>query len=96
LNSADVDAPLVALLIPPLLKRKKKLSAKAIAAAAEVADKAAAKAADKAAIAAAAALKPTKKALRAKDKKPRIEWTDKIVVAIYNALLRGVKIRLRV
>jgi hypothetical protein len=83
------------LLIPPPPKRKK-LSAKAIAAAAEAADKAVDEAADEAAIAAAAALKPAKKALRAKDKKPRIEWTDKMVVVIYDALLRGVKIRLRV
>ena len=75
-------------MIPPPPKRKKKLSAKAIAAAAE--------AVDEAVIAAAAALKPAKKAPRAKDKKPRIEWTDKMVVAMYDALLGGVKIRLRV
>lgn len=73
LNSADVDASLAALLTPPLLKRKKKLSVKAIAAAAEAADKAAAEAADEAVIATAAALKPAKKVLRAKDKKPWIK-----------------------
>ena len=94
-NSANVDAPPAALSIPPPPKRKKKLSAKAIAAAAEAADEAAAEAADEAAIAAAAASKPAKKAPRAKDKKPRIEWTDKMVVAMYDALLGGVKIGLR-
>ncbi|KAF2802823.1 uncharacterized protein BDZ99DRAFT_503764 [Mytilinidion resinicola] len=94
-NSADIDAPPAALSTPPPPKRKKKLSAKAIAAAAEAADEAAAEAADEAAIAAAAASKPAKKAPRAKDKKPRIEWTDKMVVAMYDALLGGVKIGLR-
>jgi len=64
-------------------------------AAAKAANKVVAKAADKAVIATTAALKPAKKVLRAKDKKLRIEWIDKIVVVIYNALLRGVKIRLR-
>ena len=94
LNSADVDAPLAALLIPPPLKWKKKLSAKAIAAAAEAVDKAAAEAVDEAAIATTAASKPAKKALRVKDKKPRIKQMDKMVVVIYNALLKGIKIGL--
>jgi hypothetical protein len=61
------------LLIPPLLKWKKKLLAKAIIAAAEAVNKAAAEVADKAVIATTAALKPAKKALRVKDKKPRIK-----------------------
>ena len=94
LNSADVDAPLAALLIPLPLKRKKKLLAKAIAAVTKAVDEAATEAVNKVVITAAATLKPAKKALKVKDKKPRIKQMDKMVVAIYNALLKGVKIRL--
>ena len=72
-NSADIDTPQAVLLMRLPLKRKKKLLAKAIAAATKAADEAAAKVADEAAITTAAALKPAKKVLRAKDKKPRIK-----------------------
>ena len=68
-NFANVDTPLAVLLIPPPLKWKKKLSVKAITAAAEAVDEAVAEAV----ITATAALKPTKKVLRVKDKKPKIK-----------------------